>query len=157
MEGNLIESKQDRKYMLSLSGEFLVAGELLRRNLNAAVTYGNAKKADVVAVKGRSARSIEVKTTQEQKWVVGGKVPEPDDSIWILVYLPHDDQKPAEFFILTGSELHAILKPIEDAWLRKCQEKHGHPMPGVYSVRRQEIENHKGAWQKITISLGQSD
>ena len=30
------------------NAKFLVAGELLRRNLNAAVTYGNAKKADVI-------------------------------------------------------------------------------------------------------------
>jgi hypothetical protein len=117
--------------MLSLSGEFLVAGELLRREISAAVTYGNAKKADVIAVNGKIALPIEVKTTQEPKWVVGGKVPEPNDSIWILVYLPRDDLQPAEFFVLKSLELHVILKPIEDAWLRKCQEKHGHPMPGV--------------------------
>jgi hypothetical protein len=143
---NLADNKQERKYMLSLAGEFLVAGELLRRNLNAAVTYGNAKKADVVAVSGRSACTIEVKTTQQQKWVVGGKVPEPDGSIWVLVYLP-DDPQPAEFFILTGFELHVILKPIKDA------EKYGHSMPGVYSVLRRQIEKHKDAWQKIITAL----
>jgi hypothetical protein len=47
------ESNQKRKYMLGLSGEFLVAGELLRREISAAVTYGNAKKADVIAVSGK--------------------------------------------------------------------------------------------------------
>lgn len=36
---------QSRKHTLGLSGEFLVAGELLRRGLHASVTYGNAKKA----------------------------------------------------------------------------------------------------------------
>jgi hypothetical protein len=151
------ESNQKRKYMLGLSGEFLAAGELLRREISAAVTYGNAKKADVIAVNGKIALPIEVKTTREQKWVVGGKVPEPNDSIWVLVYLPRDDLQPAEFFVLTSSELHVILKPRADAWLKKCQEKYGHPMPGVYLVRRQEIESrHKGAWQKITTSLKQS-
>jgi hypothetical protein len=138
--------------MLSLSGEFLVAGELLRRNLSAAVTYGNAKKADVVAVKGRSACPIEVKTTKDSKWVIGGSVPEQDDSIWVLVYLPHEEQ-PAEFFVLKGSELHTILKPIKDAWEKKCQERHGRSMPAVYSVSRDQIKTQKGAWQKILTAL----
>jgi hypothetical protein len=61
------QSKQEQKYMLSLAGEFLVAGELLRRNMTAAVTYGNAKRADVVAVSGRSAVPIEVKTTRGRR------------------------------------------------------------------------------------------
>jgi hypothetical protein len=152
----LDQSKQDRKYMLSLSGEFLVAGELLRRNVSAAVTYGHAKKVDVVAVAGSSARSIEVKTTQEPKWIIGGKVPESNNSIWVLVYLPIDDLEPAEFFVLTGFDLHAILKPIEDDWVRKCQERHGHLMPAVYSVRRNQVESHKSTWQKILTALESS-
>jgi len=55
------------------------------RDVNAAVTYGNAKKADVVAVEGGSACAIEVKTTQEARWVIGGTAPEPGNSIWVLV------------------------------------------------------------------------
>ena len=42
-------SKQAQKYHLSLAGEFYVAAELQRRGISAAVTYGNAKNADVVA------------------------------------------------------------------------------------------------------------
>ena len=41
------DDTQDKKYKIGVSGEFLVAGELLRRDLQAAVTYGNAKRADV--------------------------------------------------------------------------------------------------------------
>jgi hypothetical protein len=151
----LARSEQEQKYILGLSGEFLVAGELLRRNIRAAVTYGNAKKADVVAVNGRSACSIEVKTTQQPKWNIGNKIPEANDSIWVLVYLPPDEIEPVEFFVLTGFELNVILKPIQDAWLKKCMEKHGRPMPGVYSVSQEQIESHKGAWQKVRAALGQ--
>ena len=61
------QDKQAQKHMLGLAGEFLVAGELLRRNITAAVSYGNAKKADVVAMLGRSAIWLEVKTTREPK------------------------------------------------------------------------------------------
>jgi hypothetical protein len=42
-------SKQAQKYHLSLAGEFFVAAELQRRGVAAAVTYDNAKNADVVA------------------------------------------------------------------------------------------------------------
>jgi hypothetical protein len=80
---------------------------------------GMQKKADVVAVEGGSACAIEVKTTQEARWVIGGTVPEPGNSIWVLVYLPRDDLAPAEFFVLTSSDLHTLLKPVQDAWLKK--------------------------------------
>src|SRR6516165_11307334 len=63
--------------------------------------------------------------------VIGGTVPEPGNLIWVLVYLPRDDLAPAEFFVLTSSDLHTLLKPVQDAWLKKCQEQHGGPMPGV--------------------------
>jgi hypothetical protein len=140
----LSHSKQEQKYKLGLAGEFLVAGELLRRNVSAAITYGNAKKADVVAINGSSACSIEVKTTREPKWVVGGAVPEPNELPWVLVYLPNDNSRPAEFYVLTSRELHAILKPVEEAFRKKSQG------PAVYSVRREQIVDHKDAWQKIT-------
>jgi len=144
---------QERKYMLSLAGEFLVAGELLRRNLNAAVTYGNAKKADVVAVSGRIACSIEVKTTQQPKWVVGNKPPEADNAIWVLVYLPNKDSDAAEFFILTGAELYAVLKSQAEKWRRDCMNKHGRLVPGVFGVKRQQIKNQKGKWHKIAATM----
>jgi Protein of unknown function (DUF1036) len=43
----------------------------------------------------------------------------------VLVYLPRDNLAPAEFFVLTSSDLHTLVKPVQDAWLKKCQEQHG--------------------------------
>src|SRR4051794_790925 len=67
-----VESMTDqaRKHNIGLAGEFLVAGECLRRGFTAAVTYGHAKKADVIVVAGNRAATIEVKTTCEAKWIV---------------------------------------------------------------------------------------
>jgi Protein of unknown function (DUF1036) len=59
--------------------------------------------------------------------------------MWVLVYLPRDDLVPAELFVLTSSDLHTLLKPVQDAWPKKCQEQHGGPMPGGYGVRRGEV------------------
>ena len=71
-------SRQAEKYHLSLAGEFYVAAELQRRGISAAVTYSNAKKADVVAFSsGSYAVAIEVKSTPGPDWVVGGSVPQP--------------------------------------------------------------------------------
>ncbi|MGD9583508.1 MAG: hypothetical protein AB7V26_07540 [Lysobacterales bacterium] len=84
-------SKQARKHTTGLAGEFLVAGELLRRGIMAAVTYGNAKKADVIAVNGAKAASIEVKSTSQTKWVLGGQLPAESSNIWVLVHLPEDE------------------------------------------------------------------
>jgi hypothetical protein len=83
-------SKQAQKYHLSLAGEFFVAAELQRRGICAAVTYGNAKSADVVAfsLSGEKAVVIEVKSTSSPKWVVGGTIPSASEKPWVFVYLP---------------------------------------------------------------------
>lgn len=49
----------------------------------AAVTYGNAKKADVIAIDGNSAVSIEVKSTSEPESVLGNDLPANDSKIWV--------------------------------------------------------------------------
>src|SRR5262245_40559465 len=149
------QDKQAQKHMLGLAGEFLVAGELLRRNITAAVSYGNAKKADVVAMHGRSAIWLEVKTTRNKKWVLGGRIPDPDDSIWVLTHLPNDDAQSPEFFIVTGAELNSILTPRAEAYRAGFLARHGHAFDGagVVSVMRTEVQSHKAAWQKISEAL----
>ena len=67
----MARSTQSEKHRLGLTGEYLVAGELLRRGIDAAITYGNAKKADVVAFSEERLLRIEVKTTSQIKWVLG--------------------------------------------------------------------------------------
>lgn len=47
-------SKQAVKYHLAMAGEYFVAAQLHRLGVSAAVTFGNAKTADVVAFHGIS-------------------------------------------------------------------------------------------------------
>jgi hypothetical protein len=115
--------QEEEKLRLGLSGELLVAGELLRRNMSASITYGNAKKGNVIAGNGRIAISIEVKTTREGKWTIA-YTPKPNDSISVLVNLPRDPTMSAEFFILTGAELHN-LKPAHDAFSKGMETTKG--------------------------------
>ena len=150
-------SDQSRKQRIGLAGEFLVAGELLRRGIMAAVTYGNAKKADVVAVNGSRATSLEVKTTSEQKWVLGGTVPEDTPSIWVLVHLPSDDTRPPEYFVFTSSELRKLVLPQHELYNARYRQTHGKEYSGrgVVSVQRKLIEDkHLGAWYKVARAVG---
>lgn len=84
------------KYYLSLSGEYRVASELLKRGLNATVTFGNAKSADVVAYgSNRKAVVIEVKTSQQKNFVTGfyNKYETPEQEhpdFWVLVQVKAD-------------------------------------------------------------------
>lgn len=149
------ESEQQRKYRISLAGELLVAGELLRRGVTAAVTYGNAKKADVIAVFGNRAISIEVKTTQKDKWVVGGQTPPASDDIWVFVYLPEDGRKPPKFCVLTAAEMHPILNARDLAYQERYRRKHGveYSARGVVSLPRSAVEAYEGKWDKVQAAL----
>jgi hypothetical protein len=150
-------SKQAQKYHLSLAGEFYVAAELQRRGISAAVTYGNAKNADVVAfsMSGEKAVVVEVKSTSQAKWVVGGMVPVASAKPWVFVHMPIDPATPASFYIVLQSELHDILAPGEAEYYRKFKEKHGveyGDRKGVVNFTSKQAEPFRNQWEKI---LGQ--
>lgn len=149
-------SNQSRKHFIGLAGEFLVAGELLRRGIMAAVTYGNAKKADVVAVFGSVAVTIEVKSTSELKWVLGGSVPEAEGNFWALVYLPSNVSLPPEYFILSSAELREIVLPAHLEYLGGYRQRHGKEFTGkgVVSVRREQVLGYRNCWSKVVAAVG---
>jgi len=150
------KTTQARKHTIGMAGEFHVAGELLRHGVMAAVTYGNAKKADVVAFARGRAVSIEVKSTSEQKWVVGGNLPPESDDLWVLVFLPPNLSQPPEYFVLTSRELRAAMMPRHTAYMRGYRERTGKDFEGkgVASVWRRELKKeHAGAWFKVNEAL----
>ena len=138
---------QQRKYNLSVAGDFFVAAELQRRGVMASVTYGNAKKADVVAFSPKisTAQVIELKSTSKQKWVVGNKNPEPTEDLWVLVHIPETSTETTRYFILTAREIHGILNPGEVEYRRRYIKRHGHEPTdrGVYSVRLNQVDGAK--------------
>jgi len=150
-------SKQSYKHRTGLAGEFLVAGELLRRGIMAGVTYGNAKKADVIAVNDTKAVSLEVKSTSQTKWVIGSELPPDNPNIWVLVHLPESETASPEYFILTNAELRELLMPQHEKYHKKYFAKYGKQCTskGVVSIKRELLnENHLGAWGKVSVALG---
>lgn len=148
-------TSQSRKHTLGLAGEFLVAGELLRRGLHASVTYGNAKKADVVILSKsrRNAVVVEVKTTSENTWVVGSTVPDKGDDLWVFVYVPELESEPPQYFVLTSSELHSIVSSEYEAYCERYHGRHGSEFVGsaVHTLARTQAEAFKGKWEKVLV------
>lgn len=137
-----------------MSGEYFVAAQLQRLQVGASLTYGNAKSADVVAFAERSDRSvvIEVKTTKQPRWVVGGRVPESSQKPWVFVHLPKGDYDAPSFYVLTQKQLHEILAPIDAEYERKYKDKHGveyGDKAGVVNVTREQLKPFENNWDII--------
>jgi hypothetical protein len=158
------------KYHLSLAGEYRVASELLKRNLNATVTFGNAKSADVVAYgDNRKTIIIEVKTSQQKNFVTGfynkyenAKQEHPD--FWILLQVKVDisNNFSERFFIISHDELSVIQAGRNRAYrlkhgditenqkltwedhYRLTTEAHG-----VDNVLLTDVEKFENKWDKI--------
>ena len=153
-------TSQSQKYSISLSGEFFVTAELLRRGVMAAVTYGNAKKADVVAVSGSHAVKIEVKTSQTGRWALGSSPPSAETApIWVLVRMPEDLNMPPRFHVLTAEDLLTAIAIRDVPFHQRYRDKHGKEFEGrgVYNVVEAEIAAHAGRWDKITKLLPGQD
>jgi hypothetical protein len=156
------------KYHLSLAGEYRIASELLKRNLNATVTFGNAKSADVIAYgSNRKAIIIEVKTSQQKNFVTSfynkyasSEQEHPD--FWILLQVKGDANNnfSERFFILSHKELSVVQAERNRAY----RIKHGDitenqkltweihyqlSQKGVDNVLLTDVEEFEDKWDKI--------
>lgn len=99
-----MKTKQEEKFAVGMAGEHFVAAELLRREVLASVTMGNAKKADVIArnIESSKIEIIEIKLSSRKQWVVG-KITESNDSrIWFFVDIPKEPENPLAYYVYTA-------------------------------------------------------
>ncbi len=156
------------KYHLALAGEYRVASELLKRGLNATVTFGNAKSADVVAYgANRRATVIEVKTSQQKNFVTGfyNKYKSPEQNhpdFWVMVQIAQDRNGgyTERFFVLTHMEVATIQAErnrtynvrrgdvAPDAVL-SWQQHYERSQTGVDNVLLTNVQDHEDRWDKI--------
>ena len=163
---------QEDKSFLNLAGEFAVASELNRRHVQASVTYGASKSADVFALSRDATRivRIEVKTTDKRKWPLGGRVTneaQPTDMFWVLVQLPspleqaarddaHRGTHAPRYFVLSAREIHEVWQKGAEEYYRRYQKKSGRRFDesrGVPNVTLESVLPFEGKWQKITAYL----
>lgn len=153
-------TRQDQKNFLSLAGEFFVAAELQRRGVWAAVTYGNAKQADIVVLSASRTRAVvlEVKSTASKRWVVGNQVPKPSKQLWVFVHIPDGERESPRYFIFTSRELHGILMPYHKKYQDNYRQKYGHESTaiGVVSLSLTDASPFEDQWDKVLSRVSKS-
>ena len=145
---------QVEKYHTAMAGEFLVAAQLHRNGLMASVSYGNAKKADVIVSSpdSLSAVVIEVKTSPEGAWRVGNRTPQACNKPWVFVHLPAIPTEPPEFFVMTQKDVHEILMPLEERYLEEFERIHGEShgkRQGFAKMEKAQAEPYRDNWATI--------
>ena len=95
-----------------LSGEYFVAGELLRRGFNVAITMGNAKAIDLIAEKKGKTFPIQVKSIYKKKnvgWpILKSKI--KLKHFYVFVNLNADKLQNPDYFICTATEAKRNIK-----------------------------------------------
>lgn len=145
-------SSQAKKYAVAMSGEHFVAAELLRRQLVASMTMGNAKCADVVVMNQATMKVVivEVKSSPRDEWIVGNKLPLPSEQPWVFVQIKPDYSSP-RYFVFTATELNDILRPQHEEYCKWYQRTKGKPFtgPGVIKLKLKQARYGENKWGKI--------
>lgn len=147
---------QEEKQFTQMAGEFGVVSELFRRQIQATITYGNSKSADVFVISsgGDRAAKIEVKSSVKKGWIVDDRASDVKDHVvWVFVYLPEPSEaflpaqvaevgkSAARYHVLTSVEVQEIYAP-KKAVGRK---------PITFSIA--EVEKHLNKWSKVSDAL----
>ena len=150
---------QLEKYHLAMAGEYFVAAQLQRLRVAASVTYGNAKKADLLVFSATEDRvvRIEVKCTEKLEWVIGNEIPTPSSKPWVLVGLPPRMVDAPKFYVLTQEELNKVLVDQYLPYWRDYEHRHGEPYPEdrakVIKVGVKSVVLYENKWDSIIKQL----
>jgi hypothetical protein len=143
----------ESELMLSLSGELLVAGELLRREFPVLLTFGGAKKWDVMIKTEKMLFRVEVVAARDPKWNIS-RIKRNDDNFLVCVLLPREYSQPVEYFALTKAALRAVVSPKEAARNAGRTDKGWMPPWTAYEVERDDLEPYRGNWDGIAVATG---
>jgi len=121
--------------MTGLAGEFFVAAELLKRNFQVSVTFGNAKSIDLFAAnEDRQTYIVQVKSVRTKNYF-----PIPRDAIkanqvYVFVILNQPGQ-PVEYFVALGKQL--LKNELTNRFLDD---------PKVPGIRYKDLEAFRNQW-----------
>jgi len=156
--------KEGKGPIIGNAGEYLVAGELLKRGVIAALTPRNSPGFDVLATNGIKSVNIRVKTktTAANTWVWICKKDEKrtlfknlssESDFTVLVDL-RDQQSPPEYYVLPTVELDRRLRKLFDDWFKTPSKgsKPHNPSNRMYRIGS-SVKECKGAWSLILNAL----
>lgn len=90
-----------------LSGEFFVAAELLKRNLQTSLTFGNAKAIDIFAYNSSTDKTfnVQVKSLRKKNWFLISPNKININHVYIFVIL-NSPGTPPQYYIVPGKVFH---------------------------------------------------
>lgn len=120
-----------------LAGEFFVAAELLKRNIQTSVTFGNAKAIDLLAFNPSTNQTftVQVKALRAKNYFLINKEKVNSAHVYVFVLL-NKPKEPVEYFIVPGSTL--IQKPE--------QFGRGYFDPKLPGIHPRELESFRDNW-----------
>lgn len=153
---------EDRQF-LNMAGEFGCAAELYRRGIQASLTIGNSKRADIFAISadGTKVVRVEVKAAKVAGWVLDKRARVPAvNHVWVFVYLPPPSN--AKFAaevakVAAGAPRYFVMTSAEVALIYAEAVKNKKPSksdkPSVYSVSLARVDEGFGRWDKVANLL----
>jgi len=161
--------KEGKGTITGNAGEYLVVGELLRRDIIAAPAPRNTPGFDVLATNGMNALNIRVKTKTKasDSWVW---ICKKDRAIFmnlsdksdftVLVDLKGVETSP-EYYIIPTAKLNQKLKDIFEHWLKSPPRRGNKPHDpnnkmrriGASIAQKEWLSQWRGAWPLILSEL----
>ena len=126
--------------MTGLAGELFVAAELLKRGLQASVTFGNAKAIDLLAHNPRTGRTftVQVKALRKPNFFLLGHGSVNPWHIYVFVLLNEPDQA-VKYYIVPGETLFAQPERFSRYFVEQ-------KMPGIHSRFLDGLSEFTDAW-----------
>ena len=152
--------------MVGVAAEFLVAGELARRNIYAQPTFGHMKRTDLL-IFGKDTRPIriEAKGKQSKTWPCCKGIGDQNSILVLVDFADKAEGDRPDFYILSAGDwlvlVKARIRSLPDKKIEidsdNCpvwttQIKNGKPYRGM-GVTIQDVSLHLEAWEKIQIAL----
>lgn len=157
-------AKKGKATLIGNAGEYFVMGELLRREIVAALAPRNAPDYDILATDGQKTIQIRVKTRLKARgWQWNAKKNGTvfrnmsKNDFCILVDL---GEGPPEYFIMPTKKIDRIFKNEFEVWIR-TPGKGGRPHDPKNPRRildkerhKKILQQHKNCWDKLGLTIG---
>ena len=127
-----------------LAGEFFVAAELLKREMQTSVTFGNAKAIDLLThnPKINYTFKVQVKTLRKINYFPISESAVKPDHVYVFVLL-NKPNEPVRYFVVPGCVLISVSEPF--------RKDFRHPtFPGIHPKHLTQFE---GAWHYFDSPL----
>ncbi len=119
------------KILRGVAGEYLVAGELSKRNIIASITLRNTKGMDILASNSDASKSvgIQVKTTiyprlKYPSWMLSEKAENYfSDTLFYVFVLLKDGKERPDFYIVPSKKVAEHTKCKHQEWIDKGKSK----------------------------------